>query len=204
MLLGYHFTYSIHWSSVLFRVLDVDLQNKEKKRFEVGCIFSFFLFSLTTCILFIALQNGDSIYASQKHIQERAELAYAQGDYDSTKKLLIHSIKTAPVYARSLRIYNQIPGSDFGKYTTEVISRAPNNANTYISAARITMLQGNKIQAWAYWNQALSLQVSDNNSSKSIIEEALQIEPQIALFYAIPIENERLNNAINVHDRKRN
>ena len=54
-----------------------------------------------------------------------------------------------------------------------------------------------KIESWKYWNQALSLQVPNNNDSEKLIKEALKVEPHIALFYAIPIEKERLRNAIN-------
>ena len=153
--------------------------------------------SIMTVISYMVVEHGNSIFASHTHIQEQAELEYKKKQYTKSQDLLLHSIQTTPLRARPLRIYNQIPKEHFGTYTQAVIDRAPNDVYSYISAARIAMRQGQKIESWKYWNQALSLQVPNNNHSENLVREALRIEPHIALFYAIPIQNERLRNAIN-------
>ncbi len=158
--------------------------------------FSFLTF--LTALTFLFIEKGNSNFASHSYIQEQAEKSYNKGDFDKSSSQLLQAIKTAPLRARPLRIYNQIPQQFFGVYTSDVISRAPNDTYSYISAARISMKQGDLMRSWNFWHQALSLQVSNNNSSKELVHEALEQNPQLAIFYAIPIEkNDRLQNAIN-------
>ena len=97
--------------------------------------------SLLTSISYIVVEKGKSTFASHQYIQEKAEIEYRKKEYTLSQELLLQAIKTAPLRARPLRIYNQIPQQNMGKYTEAVIDRAPNDVHSYISICSNTMRQ---------------------------------------------------------------
>ena len=201
MFVGFSLDITLHIPSIgflFFLVLGTGFAKQGTSQItSVYYVIPYSILSILTIIAYTTVEHENSIFASHTQIQKQAELEYKKKHYTTSQDLLLLSIQTAPLRARPLRIYNQIPTENFGTYTQSVIDRAPNDVYSYISAARIAMRQDKKIESWKYWNQALSLQVPNNNHSESLVKEALQVDPHIALFYAIPIQNERLRNAIN-------